>query len=273
MVSKSKATKGSIQAIDYILDDKGKAQELDRNLICGENGNEILSEFRDVQALRERCVNNTYSIVLSPSNERNFSNLELREFGREHLKNLGLENHQYLMTVHRSTDQPHIHIIANRISLKGEMHNDSFIGKKAQFSAEKIAKEHGLTTAKEVAQIHKMEIAPIKEEIKQAHYFASSKTTDFKEYMDLMYSRGVIVVPSMNKQGEMQGFRFEHRQSGINLKSSEVGKDFGIKNLAQKGFRFTKIPLTTNVQNLVLKIALDMVSKEFKRSKGRGLGI
>lgn len=268
MVSKAKATKGSIQAIDYILDDKGKAEELDRNLICGENGNEILSEFRDVQALRERCVNNTYSIVLSPSNERNFSNDELREFGREHLKNLGLENNQYLMTVHRSTDQPHIHIIANRIDLKGEMHDDSFIGKKAQFSAEKIAKENGLTTAKEVAQIRKMEIAPIKEEIKSAHYFASSRTTDFQEYTELMYSRGVEIKPSINKQGQMQGFRFEHRNSGINLKSSEVGKNFGVKNLAEKGFKFNNIPLTPSVQKLVI----DLAQKAVKKGISKGLG-
>ena len=128
MVSKATATKGSSQAFDYLLDDKGHAQELDRNLITGENGQELLAEFREVQAMNTNCINNTYSIVLSPSNERSFTNAELKQLGREHLKNLGfdLENTQYLMTVHRSTDQPHVHILANRIDMQGNAHKDNF---------------------------------------------------------------------------------------------------------------------------------------------------
>jgi hypothetical protein len=46
MVSKATATKGSSQAFDYLLDDKGHAQELDRNLITGENGQELLAEIQ-----------------------------------------------------------------------------------------------------------------------------------------------------------------------------------------------------------------------------------
>lgn len=151
MVSKGSATKGSPQAIDYIMNDKEKGQaiELDRNLISGNNGNEIISEFREIQQFNRNCINNTYSIVLSPSEEKkHWSNEELKEFGKKHLKNLGLENNQYLMTAHRSTEHPHIHIICNRINLEGNAHNDQFISKKCQESAEKIAKEYGLVTAK-----------------------------------------------------------------------------------------------------------------------------
>ena len=50
MVSKAKAVKGSAQAINYILNDKGQAQELGRNLVSGENGEEILAEMREIQA-------------------------------------------------------------------------------------------------------------------------------------------------------------------------------------------------------------------------------
>lgn len=50
MVSKAKSTKGSADVI-------------------GQNGSEILSEFREVQAMNENCSNNTFSIVLSPNND------------------------------------------------------------------------------------------------------------------------------------------------------------------------------------------------------------
>ena len=64
MISKAKAVKGSAQAFDYLLNDKGQAVELDRNLITGERGQELLAEFREVQAqntkvqsLRRTCQN------------------------------------------------------------------------------------------------------------------------------------------------------------------------------------------------------------------------
>ena len=49
MVRKAKAVKGSAQAINYILNDKGQAQELGRNLVRGENGEESLAERREIQ--------------------------------------------------------------------------------------------------------------------------------------------------------------------------------------------------------------------------------
>lgn len=70
--------------------------------------------------------------MISPSDERAFSNEELRDIGKHHLEKLGLSDHQYLMTRHGSTDHPHIHILANRIDEKGKALNDSHISLKAK---------------------------------------------------------------------------------------------------------------------------------------------
>ena len=50
MVSQANATKGSTEGIRYIMDDKGQAVELDRNMISGETPTEILAEFREIQS-------------------------------------------------------------------------------------------------------------------------------------------------------------------------------------------------------------------------------
>lgn len=268
MVSKASATKGSSQAIDYLLDDKGQAVEIDRQGIAGQNGLEILSEFREIQAMNSRCQNNTYSIVLSPSNERNFELSELREIGRKHLKNLGLENNQYLMTVHTSTDQPHIHIQVNRIGFNGRAHDDKFIGKYAQLSAEKIAKEYGLTTAKDIAKIKNLQHTPIKQEIEQANQFAMKNARTFTQYKDLMHSKGIEVNPTINSKGEMQGFRIFHKQSGLDFKASEV-KGVGLKYLPKNGIKLD-IPVTPNFANLAVKTVKAVTKEVFK---GRGLGM
>ena len=275
MVSKATATRGSSQAFDYLLDDKGHAQELDRNLLTGENGQELLAEFREVQAQNTNCINNTYSIVLSPSNERSFTNDELRELGREHLKNLGfeLDNTQYLMTVHRSTDQPHVHILANRIDMQGNAHKDNFIGKRAQRSAEQIAERLGLTTAKEIQKNKELSLEPnikaIRKEIQQA-FNQAKQEPDFASFCSKMKSQGIEVREIHNSGGKLQGLRYVHSKSGADLKASEVGKEFGAKTLVQKGMPFKDVPLDINLSKFVVKKGLEMVQEGAKKNISRG---
>ena len=234
MVSKASATKGSPQAIDYLLDDKGQAKELDRFGISGENGNEILAEFREIQALNSRCENNTYSIVLSPSNERSFSLEELAELGRMHLKNLGLEGHQYLMTAHLSTDQPHIHLQVNRIDFYGKAHSDQMIGLKAQASAEKIANNLGLKTAKEIQKLKEKETQGIREKLSEINKEAIKKVKTFTEYCSIMASKGVQIQPMIRKNGELQGYNIFDKESGEFFKASKI-TGAGLKKLIQQG--------------------------------------
>lgn len=275
MVSKATATRGSSQAFDYLLDDKGQAQELDRNLITGDKGQELLAEFREVQAQNTNCINNTYSIVLSPSNERSFTNDELRELGREHLKNLGfdLENTQYLMTVHRSTDQPHVHILANRIDMQGNAHKDNFIGKRAQRSAEQIAERLGLTTARDIQKNKELSfeanIKAIRKEIQQA-FNQAKQAPDFKSFCDKMKSQGIEVREIHNSGGKLQGLRYVHSKSGADLKASEVGKEFGAKTLVQKGMPFKDVPLDINLSKFVVKKGVEMAQEAVKKNISRG---
>ena len=267
MISKAKSIRGSAQAIDYIMNDKenGKAVILDKHGIVGEKGDEILKEFRLLQASNTRCQKNTISIVISPSDERKFTHRELRLIGQDHLKKLGLSDNQYLMTVHESTGHPHIHIIANRIDVRGKALDDSFISKKTQTISEKIAKSLNLRTAREVSEIRKQEVLPIKNDIKKAHNFAKSKARNFDEYCDYMRGRGVIATATTNKKGLIQGLKFEHSQSRITFKSSEIGKNFGLKNLIQN-----QVQLPVNITDTLRRMAVKM-AKMAVRSTSRGI--
>lgn len=269
MVSKAKAIRGSAQSISYIQSDKvlGDAMELDRYGIVSDDPNEILQEFRIMQEANEKCEKNTISMVISPSSEKEFSKAELRDIARTHLKGLGLENNQYLATVHQSTGQTHIHIIANRIDEHGKAVSDSFISKRSQDISEKIAQEKGLLTAKDWKKINEVTISPVKDEIKQAHDFAKSKAHDFGQYSELMKSRGVEVIPTINKQGTMQGFKLYHEQSAMTFKASEIGKNTGVKDLLQNK---VKIP---NLSAPYLEIAKKITEKVIKTTIDRGMSM
>lgn len=260
MVSKAKSIRGSAKSISYIQSDKvlGDAMELDRYGIVSDDPNEILQEFRIMQEANEKCEKNTISMVISPSSEKEFSKAELREIARTHLKGLGLENNQYLATVHKSTGQTHIHIIANRIDEHGKAVSDSFISKRSQDISEKIAQEKGLLTAKDWKKINEVTISPVKEEIKQAHDFAKSKAHDLQQYSELMKSRGVEVIPTINKQGVMQGFKLHHEQSAMTFKASEIGKNTGVKDLLQNKVKIPNLsPPYLKIAKKLVKIVID----------------
>lgn len=264
MVSKAKAIKGSVASIQYIQSDKvlGDAMELDRNGIISNDPKEILDELRIMQEANEKCQKNTISIVISPSSEKDFSKAELREITREHLKGLGLDQNQYLATVHQSTGHTHIHVIANRIDEHGKAVSDSFISKRSQDISEKIAQEKGLLTANDWKKINEVTISPVKEEIKQAHDFAKSKAHDFSQYSELMKSRGVEVIPTINKQGEMQGFKFLHEQSAMTFKASDIGKNTGVKDLLQNRVQIPNLSapyleVAKKIHETIIKTTID----------------
>lgn len=268
MVSKAKSIKGSVSSIEYIQNDKslGDALELDRNGIVSNNPNEIMKEFRLMQEANAKCEKNTISMVISPSSEKPFTKAELREIGKKHLKHLGLDKNQYLMTLHQSTGKPHIHIIANRIDEMGKAVKDNFISLKSQDMSEKIAKEYGLATARDMKKVNDISLQPIKEDIKKAHQFSLKNSKTFDNYKDLMYSKGFEIKPTINKNNELQGFRIIDKQNGLNFKASEIGKNFGAKNLIENGIKMPT--LSPPLQ----KIAVE-VFKIISRQASRGAGI
>jgi len=224
MISKAKSVKGSSQAIDYILNDKGLAVELDRYGLVGKDGKGILRELRMVQAENRACQNNTISIVLSPdATQGKFEMHELRVMLHTHLENLGLNHHQWIASVHNSTDNQHIHVIANRIDLKGNALNDSFISKKAQESAEKIAQSMGMKSAKEIELQRKIETKGLKKEIEKIMLECKAKSNSFDGFCRLMKSKGYDVKPSYNKQGIMFGMRIDSGNNSFKL--SEINRN------------------------------------------------
>jgi len=236
MISKAKSTKGSSQAIDYIMNDKGQAIELDRNLVSGMDGKEILKEMRTVQSQNLRCEKNTFSIVLSPSPDREYSVKELKEYLHKHLENLKLQENQWIATVHNSTGIQHIHIIANRIDKSGKALPDNFISKKAQNSAEKIAIEKGLTVARDIQNGRSDLFKSVKQNIAKAHNFSNAKS--FDQYRKQMNDNGIEVKIKLNTKLQAQGMKFLHKETGLEFKSSEIGKQYGIKNLQERGMSF-----------------------------------
>lgn len=179
---------------------------------------------------------------------------ELLRYTQDHLKNLGLENNQCIAYVHQNTKATHVHIIANRIDEKGKALDDSYIGFKSQNSAEKIALENGLKTAKEVRQekeisrtLDKELNKELKADIYKKHNLSVKQSKTFAEYMQNMYAKGCRIEPTINKGNRLQGFRIYDKMSGLDFKASEIHKNCGMKSMIEKGVSFKGMTMQTEI--------------------------
>ena len=89
-----------------------------------------------------------------------------------------------------------------------------------------------------------------------------------------MHSKGIEVLPSVNKQGEMQGYRLKHKESGLDFKASEIHKNVGLKDLIESRITIDS-KLSKPLQDIRLNLPTEKIKEvqEFKITTSRSRGI
>lgn len=220
----------------YGWDQEKDAKVIYREHLSGDNPKEITQEFKVIQSQNHRCKKNTLSFVLSPTIEdgRELRDTELREITERFVKEMRLQERQAIAFVHQDKSHLHIHLYVNRISFEGKAYKDNFIGKRSQLAAERVAREMGLTTVREVQEQKLDRVKEVRSEIKQIHekVMTEIKPKDFDQYIKYMKQNNVEVVPSINRANQLQGFRFNY--NGHNLKGSDVHRSMSMGRIAER---------------------------------------
>ena len=290
MVGLAKACSDGGALANYVLNEN-KGYELDRNNLCGLTPKEIVEEFKMIQDLNQRATNKTFSLVLSPDikDGKNLTNDELKIMTQEYLTKLGIdpEKQQYVAFVHTEKEHKHIHIIANRVEPNGKLISDHHIGKRGQWIAHEIAKERGLTSAKEKMfeniknnEQNKGNLKELKFEIFKKHQeVLKNNPGTFSKYKDEMRKLGLEVKPTINKQGELQGFRIIDNETKNDFKASEINRSMSIGKLVKQGLKNDLInqlnkPLQQqfNKQNLGQELGQELKKTINSKSKSKNFG-
>ncbi|TVZ56935.1 relaxase/mobilization nuclease-like protein [Lutibacter sp. Hel_I_33_5] len=276
MIGKGKAISHTKASIEYGWDLNKDADIVFKQNLAGETPKEVTEEFKIIQSMNEKCKRNTFSFVLSPTIEdgKKLNNNGLNIITKEFIKELKLENHQAIAFVHNDKNHKHIHLYINRINFKGKAYNDSFIGKRSQKTAERVAEKLQLKTVKQIQQEKLNGLKIIRSEIHKHHLncLKMYKPRSFQNYIDLMIKYKIKVNPVINKQNKLQGFRYHFK--GTNLKGSEVHRSMSINklapqiNLRKEYVKNNGIQLTNKIvqlpTNLVISIMKSLVKNSVK---------
>ena len=247
MIGKCKAIAHGSMALDYIFREGKLGYRLAFYNLCSRDPKTIYEEMKVVSDYNTRCRNKflRIEIGIAPQDEKRLPVSELMRIAHLFAKRMGLDNHQWVAVTHKDTDNRHIHIIANRISLYGEVYDTTFVSNRAARVAEDISREKGLTIAKEVKaerKHQKTKANPTREQTKQQvqqicyALLDRYKGTGIIGHSMFLYDlskSGVTIERLKNKQGKIYGLKFAY--SGQTFKASEIGKEFGYRSL-QKNF-------------------------------------
>ena len=250
MIGKCKAIAHGSTALDYIFREGKLGSRLAFHNLCSREPKTIYEEMKVVSDYNSRCRNKflRIEIGIAPQDEKRLPVSELMGIAHLFAKRMGLDNHQWVAVTHKDTDNRHIHIIANRISLYGEVYDTTFVSNKAARVAEEISREKSKTIAKEVKaerKYQKAKVSPTREQTKkdvqQICYslldkYKGTGITGHFMFLYKLNKNGISIERMKNNQGKVYGLKFLY--NGQTFKASEIGREFDYRSL-QKNFEAT----------------------------------
>ena len=264
MIGKCKAIAHGSTALDYIFREGKIGSRLAFHNLCSREPKSIYEEMKVVSDYNSRCRNKflRIEIGIAPQDEKRLPVSELMRIAHLFAKRMRLDNHQWVAVTHKDTDNRHIHIIANRISLYGEVYDTTFVSNRAARVAEEISREKGLTIAKEVKaerKHQKTKANPTREqtkkEVQQICYslldkYRDTGITGHSMFLYELNKNGITIEHTKNKQGKVYGLKFSF--GGQSFKASEIGREFGYRSL-QKNFEAANKEETNKPHQVIQK--------------------
>lgn len=255
MKSKIKRGKGFRGCLNYVFGIKeDKKDKPPPDFICsnmiGENIKELTQEFtqtRNIRAEVDKPVWHT-SLSLTPEEEK-LGPEKWKEIAENYLEKMGfdLANNQYVVVRHNDTEKDHIHIVANRVGLNGEVWGGEWEALKSIDVCQTLEKQHGLTQTKGLNRKAAADVkTPTQEEIEMSLRQQSrpprmvlqdtisealADKPDTASFLERLEVAGVAVSFNKATTGRISGVSFGY--AGVYFKGSQLGKKFGWNKISE----------------------------------------
>ncbi len=248
--------KGTLQRLNNYFGGRQYREVFEENRALITELKKILSYHIDFPNVKNNCLR----FEVSPSIEESatFTDADWAELGNDFMQRMGLANHQYIIIRHSGTEskkeQAHLHILANRVSLSGELYRDNWIGKKATEAANAIAKERNFVQSQDIGKVNKAEIKEAMDGV-----LKKMQGFDFTKFKEELGKRGFKVREARASTGKLNGYYVTAR-SGTEYKASEIGKGYTLAHIER-----TQSKLKCNSMNISHGNKLTPGSGSFQR--------
>ena len=237
--------------LDYALNSE-KRPEIIGGTIAGLNARQLASEFGYVRKLRPDAKRPVWHCSLSLPPGDHLDGGKWDAVASDFLKEMGFSDKTPWVAVrHRDTDKDHIHIVASRINLDGELWHGKWEARKAIEATQKLEKSHGLritpgldnSNGRKALKKGEIEMSLRNEEqppklklqsiIDEAVSCGDLTAVQFAETLEIA---GVQVRANLAITGTFNGFSYEIE--GIAFKGSKLGKSYGWGGIKERGVSY-----------------------------------
>lgn len=230
-IVKGKSFKG---CISYVLD-KDNVRLIDSEGVLTTNTKAIINSFYLQSLMNPKLTKSVGHIPISYSkeDESRLTDQFMIQLAKEYMEAMKIKNTQYIIVRHNNTDNPHCHIVFNRIDNDGKTISD----KNDHYRNEKVCKhlkdKYNLTygEGKEQTNIQKLKGA---EKTKYEIYHAIKATLkiskDWQQFEQNLKQQGISIAYKYKGQtDEVQGISF--RKAEHTFKGSDIDRQFSYSKL------------------------------------------
>ena len=155
----------------------------------------------------------------------------------EYAELMGIKNTQFILARHHNTDNPHCHLVYNRINYDGKVISSQNDFKRNEIATKKLKDKYGLTYAEDKSKtnVKKLHVPErVKYEIHNAVKAALKRSRTWGEFNEELKHRGVLLEFVFRRKGtrafeDVQGIRFI--KDRLTFKASDVSRQFSYSKL------------------------------------------
>jgi len=236
MIGKLKKGSSFAGCIRYVTGkDEAKILASD-GVLLGTNA-EMAQSFELQRQLNLRIKKPVGHIALSfkPEDKPRLTDEFMAKIAIEYMQMMGITDTQFIIVRHHNTDNPHCHIVYNRINNEGKLISDRNDYRRNEQVTKALKSRYGLTygTDKSKTNTHKLRNAErAKYEINNAVKDALKVTGSWQKFKNELAKRGILlelVYKDKERRTKVQGIRFS--KDGYSFKGTQISRDYSFGKL------------------------------------------
>ena len=204
-------------------------------VLLGTNA-EMTQSFELQRQLNPRIKKPVGHIALSfkPEDKPRLTDEFMAKIALEYMQMMGITDTQFIIVRHHNTDNPHCHIVYNRINNEGKLISDRNDYRRNEQVTKALKSKYGLTygTDKSKTNTRKLRNAErAKYEIHNAVKDALKVADNWQKFKNELAKRGVRLelVYKDKEQTKVQGIRF--CKDGYSFKGTQISRDYSFGKL------------------------------------------
>ena len=205
-------------------------------VLLGTNA-EMTQSFELQRQLNPRIKKPVGHIALSfkPEDKPRLTNEFMAKIALEYMQMMGIKDTQFIIVRHHNTDNPHCHIVYNRINNEGKLISDRNDYRRNEQVTKTLKSKYGLTYGTDKSKTNTCKLRNrerAKYEIHNAVKDALKVTGSWQKFKNELAKRGVLlelVYKDKERRAKVQGIRFS--KDGYSFKGTQISRDYSFGKL------------------------------------------